>query len=125
MSNAVRRGELYPAGEGVKLPAGSDPALTRFRWTGEHRPAKAGEWFLSGAVVEAYRCLHDATYPRHIAVPVVGRVVWDSVVNDGYVCKRCGGPSPVGIGYVDNSAGAYERSAAVTVCGCGWSGEPE
>lgn len=39
----------------------------------------------------------------------------------GYVCKSCGGPSPVGIGYVDNTEGADERSAGLTRCQCGKS----
>jgi len=30
-----------------------------FRATGEHRAPKRGEWYLSGAVIEAYRALQD------------------------------------------------------------------
>jgi hypothetical protein len=37
------------------------------------------------------------------------------------VCKQCGGPSPVGIGYVSTEEGAAERSATVTACACGYS----
>jgi hypothetical protein len=39
----------------------------------------------------------------------------------GYICKKCGGPAPVGIGYVDSTDGAAERSAAVSACECGRS----
>lgn len=39
----------------------------------------------------------------------------------GYVCKRCGKPSPTGVGYVDNSDGAAERSDGLTRCECGHS----
>lgn len=39
----------------------------------------------------------------------------------GYICKSCGGPSPLGVGYVDNSAGAAARSAGRTGCDCGQS----
>lgn len=42
----------------------------------------------------------------------------------GYVCKSCGGPSPVGVGYVDTTDGAAARSAGLTVCGCGFSVKP-
>jgi hypothetical protein len=39
----------------------------------------------------------------------------------GYQCKECGGPSPIGVGYVDTTPGAAEASAALTACGCGYS----
>lgn len=35
--------------------------------TGETRPPKAGEWFLSGAIVEGYRALNDLSDPYPIA----------------------------------------------------------
>jgi hypothetical protein len=39
----------------------------------------------------------------------------------GYACKSCGGPSPVGVGYVDDQPGAAEASAQLTRCACGQS----
>lgn len=81
MSNAVRRGELYPLAEGERVPSGWDPKLTRARWTGEHRPARKGEWFLSGAIVEAYAVTDGEAalgFHRHIAELVRGRVVFDA-----------------------------------------------
>lgn len=39
----------------------------------------------------------------------------------GYRCKQCDGPSPVGVGYVDNSTDAAAASAGLTVCACGYS----
>ncbi len=36
-------------------------------WTGEKRPPKAGEWFLSGSVIEAYQAKHDLLYAYPIA----------------------------------------------------------
>lgn len=39
--------------------------------TGEMRPPKAGEWFLSGAIVEGYRASNDISAPYHIAKLVV------------------------------------------------------
>lgn len=42
----------------------------RYRWTGEKRPPKAGEYYLSGAIIAAYRALNDLSDPYHIAEPV-------------------------------------------------------
>jgi hypothetical protein len=35
--------------------------------TGEYRPPRAGEWYVSGAIPEAYRMPGDSTIPQHIA----------------------------------------------------------
>lgn len=37
------------------------------KWTGEKRAPKKGEYYLSGAVIEAYRAKNDLTTPFHIA----------------------------------------------------------
>jgi len=39
----------------------------RAQWTGEKRCPKKGEWFLSGAIVEAYLAKNDLSTPYHIA----------------------------------------------------------
>lgn len=39
----------------------------------------------------------------------------------GYVCKKCGRPSPVGVGYVAPGKEAAEASAGITACECGHS----
>lgn len=39
----------------------------RARWTGEKRQPKQGEWYLSGAIVEAYRAPNDLSSSFHIA----------------------------------------------------------
>ncbi len=36
-------------------------------WTGEKRPPKKGEWYLSGALIAAYRAPNDLTTSFHIA----------------------------------------------------------
>jgi hypothetical protein len=36
-------------------------------WTGEIRPPRKGEWFLSGAIVEAYKAHSDLNQSLHIA----------------------------------------------------------
>jgi hypothetical protein len=38
--------------------------------TGEFREPKAGEWYLSGAIVTAYRAPNDLTQKFHIATVV-------------------------------------------------------
>jgi hypothetical protein len=39
----------------------------------------------------------------------------------GFVCKKCGKPSPVGVGYVAPGKEAAEASAGITACECGHS----
>lgn len=78
MSNVVKRGELYPVADGERLPEQFDPRLTRARWTGVVRCPHEGDWFLSGAVVEAYRATADLSQGYHIAELVQGRIVWPS-----------------------------------------------
>jgi hypothetical protein len=43
----------------------------RFRMTGEFRPPKAGEWYISGAIPEAYKALMDFTSSFQIAKEVI------------------------------------------------------
>jgi hypothetical protein len=43
----------------------------------------------------------------------------DAPAGHGYICKKCAGPSPVGVGYVADGSAAAAASAAVTVCQCG------
>lgn len=39
----------------------------------------------------------------------------------GYICKRCGGPAPVGVGYVVQGKPAEAASAYRSMCDCGYS----
>lgn len=77
MSNAVKRGELYPVADGEKLPPGFDPKATMVRWDGEWRCPRAGDWFLSGAVVEAYRATSDMDRGYAVGRLVKGRMVFE------------------------------------------------
>lgn len=43
----------------------------------------------------------------------------------GFICKQCEGPAPIGVGYVDDSPGAYEKSAGLNACQCGQSKRAE
>jgi len=43
--------------------------------TGEKRPPKAGEWYISGAIPEAYRAPNDLSQKHVIARLVVTRIV--------------------------------------------------
>ena len=38
-----------------------------YRWTGEKRGPRKGEFYLSGSVIHAYESLGDMDYPYHIA----------------------------------------------------------
>jgi hypothetical protein len=37
------------------------------QWTGEYRPPRKGEWFLSGALINAFQAPNDLSIPYHIA----------------------------------------------------------
>jgi len=50
----------------IGLPARNIMAMA----TGEKRPPKKGEWYLSGAIVEAYRAPNDMMTPFKIATLV-------------------------------------------------------
>ena len=46
-------------------------------------------------------------------------------MNDhGYICKRCHGPAPVGVGYVAPGVEAAAASEGLTRCACGYSVDP-
>lgn len=58
---------VYRCGGGSVLPGNR-----YFRWTGERRIPKRGEWYLSGAIIEAYQAPADNMVGSHyIAVEVV------------------------------------------------------
>lgn len=44
----------------------------RYRWNGEKRPPRKGEFYLSGSRIVAYRAGGDLSYAYHIAEPVPG-----------------------------------------------------
>ena len=63
------------------LPSiGSGVAGIGAQQTGEFRPVRKGEWYLSGSVVEAYRAPNDLRQPYHIARLVRARVETKLVV---------------------------------------------
>lgn len=41
-----------------------------YRWTGEKRLPRKGEFYLSGAIIQAYEAKETLSTPYHIAVPV-------------------------------------------------------
>ena len=53
-------------GEGVKFPQ-----TIKAEYTGEFREPKNGEWFLSGAIAEAYHSPNDLSTKYHIAKLVI------------------------------------------------------
>lgn len=83
----MKIGQLFPCGD---EPLSCDKArLGRALWkreefrvsfTGEIRPPREGDWFLSGALIEGYRCVNDMSEARHI-----GRLVGadDPIIEGG------------------------------------------
>lgn len=56
--------EFHPGKQARSLPHFS----LRAQWDGKPpRPPKRGEWYLSGAIIGAYRAPNDLTTPHHIA----------------------------------------------------------
>lgn len=70
----MKTGQLFPiANFWFTLPGLSkeENRNLRARYAGEYRAPKKGEWFLSGAIVEAYRASVDMNTAYHIAELVV------------------------------------------------------
>jgi hypothetical protein len=55
---------LYPLGD---FTPGGFALHFRAEPTGEHRPPRAGEWYLSGAITAAYHAMGDLSTAYHIA----------------------------------------------------------
>lgn len=62
--------ERRPHGVGLpheKFMKDGQVVQLRAVWTGEMRPPRKGEWYLSGATIAAYQAPNDLTTPYHIA----------------------------------------------------------
>lgn len=72
-SEKLTKDGFYPLAdfhrENRNLPSlGYNSNRVMAKWDGKPaRPVKAGEWFLSGAIIEAYHAQRDLTTPYHIA----------------------------------------------------------
>lgn len=79
-SSKVRMGELYPVWR-MDMPRGIVNAHSvRARWTGETRQPRLGEYFLSGAIVEAYRAYTNISTAFAIAELVTVEVTVTGIV---------------------------------------------
>ena len=60
---------LYPINDSLTGDAHLLLSARGFRAepTGEHRPPRAGEWYLSGAITAAYHAMGDLSTAYHIA----------------------------------------------------------
>lgn len=79
VAQKIRMGVRYPIASEDK---GRAPTGAMAQWSGETRAPKAGEWFLSGAEIEAYRQPHYYDRPRPIATIVVPKTTvttWEEV----------------------------------------------
>lgn len=90
----LRVGNLYPVAEEdqKRLPAGWDHRAARVRATAEKRPPRAGEWYLSGAVIEGYRAPNDLSTAFRIGELVRGEYVttWREVKQEEGNPVSCG-----------------------------------
>jgi hypothetical protein len=69
----MKKGDLFPI-------AGYPPKGLKAQYTGEKRQPKRGEWFLSGAIIEAYQAKNDLSTIYHIAEIVkVKRVITETI----------------------------------------------
>ena len=87
MNEKLRRGKLYPCHDWIPNWRENGNNV-RARWTGEKRPPRKGEWYLSGSIIEAYRAANDLLTPYHIAELVKTRTIVTTKVehpltNDG------------------------------------------
>lgn len=64
----LMKGRVYPFAAG-ESQAGDGARSAQF--TGEIRPPMKGEYFLSGAMIEAYLAVADMPEPRPIGRPIV------------------------------------------------------
>lgn len=83
MASFVEKGVHYPLADPVRPLNENTQKDWRAVWSGEYRMPKAGEWFLSGAVVEAYQTQADMSVTRHIATLVNIKDVHWVVTKDG------------------------------------------
>lgn len=65
-SETLRRNTAYQLDQGDKVRAQLPPDAVAI-WTGERRPPRKGEWYLSGAIIEAYMAPNDLSSPHAIA----------------------------------------------------------
>jgi len=64
----ILRETPYPVADTAALfKKTADPWSCAAYWTGEHRPVRPGEWYLSGAIVGAYFSQHGTADAYHIA----------------------------------------------------------
>lgn len=71
--------KTYP----IARPSGLTYGGTKAVATGEFRCPKAGEWFLSGAIIEAYQTKNDLRIPYHIARLVQTKIIQTEVILGG------------------------------------------
>jgi len=87
MSEKLKRGAFYVTADYVSLKEAKVLGLEipgdkwiqrrniKARWTGEKRCPKAGEWYLSGARIAAYRAPNDLSTEYHIAELVLTETI--------------------------------------------------
>lgn len=80
------RGHIYPGASVSGLPVHRE----WFRWTGEKRAPRAGEYFLSGAIPEVYRASSDLDFVEFHIMERYEPAPGEKII-DGEVYVRKGG----------------------------------
>lgn len=78
----MRAGKLFPIASGLSVLASTD-RTKRVETIGEFRPPMKGEWYISGAIPEAYRAGFDLSTSYDI-----GRLVTVEVITTERVIDR-------------------------------------
>jgi hypothetical protein len=74
---------FYPLKDYCKEAYLLNQAHLRAQFTGEFRRPRKGEWYLSGAIVEAYLALNDMTTPYHIArIVLTERTIKETIIGE-------------------------------------------
>lgn len=78
----LKVGEYYPLAAASNLHVEGKASDFRVLATGEFRPPRKGEWYLSGAIIESYQAKANLLQPYHIGRLVRGKTVTRWVPED-------------------------------------------
>ena len=72
-TEVINKRTFYPLADYLYIP--DRTKRMRAQWTGEFRQPKKGEWYLSGAIIEAYKAPNDLSTKFHIVRIVETKLV--------------------------------------------------
>lgn len=77
----MKKGDLFPLAQEECVRYLTNKTH-RIKYTGEKRPPKRGEWYISGAIAEGYLAPNDLSHPYHIGVLVRIRIETTIIVRE-------------------------------------------